>query len=364
MKILFIHPKYRDYRTELFEKLNEKFDIVFLFLEENPNLTPPPEWNYKMDSAMKIGVRGWKISLFLVKESLKRDYDIIITSTTPIISLFLAKLTGKKFVLWTEYWCWASNTFLAKFIKLLLRFVAIHSDAVIATGTKSYEFNLNLGISNKKIFTYPQCAVDFTTTSTNRDLRKELQLGNKKIILYLSRIVPYKGLDYLIEAFALLEEKMDDVFLLVAGDGYFRKECEDLAKNLGIQNALFMGHIDDITKVACYKACDIFVLPSIVLGRMYEAWGLVINEAMAFGKPIVTTDAVGATEDLIKEGYNGFVIRNRSVTELFDAMYKILSDQELMDYMGSNSRTIFGGKNNYGKMIKAFANAIDLAKKE
>ena len=107
---------------------------------------------------------------------------------------------------------------------------------------------------------------------------------------------------------------MDDIFLLIVGDGPFINECKDLAKKIDIKNIHFMGYVD--AKAYCYKACDVFVLPSILLDdHQYEAWGLVINEAMAFGKPIITTDAVGAAEDLVKDGYNGYIVKNKSVEE-------------------------------------------------
>jgi len=360
MKIAFVHPKLRDYRLELFDELNKRYDITFIFTDDFPDniLKTPSKWNYK-----NIGGIIWHLKL--IRELLKSKYDIILTSTRYRPCFLLAKLTGKKLIFWTEYWYWDNDTVIKRLRNLFSKFMARHTDALIATGTQSYEFNLSIGVSKEKMFTYPQCAVDYSNTSNTKDLRKELQLQNKKVILYLSRITPLKGLDYLIKAFALLEKKMDNVCLLVVGDGPFRKDCENLVKELGVKNVLFMGSVDEddnTTKAFYYKACDVFVLPTIILNGV-DCWGLVINEAMAFGKPIVTTDAVGAVPDMVKDGYNGYVVKNKNVQELFGALYKILSNPELAKVMGKNSREIFEEKNVYGKMIKKFIDVIEYVKK-
>ena len=370
MKILFIHPQYRDYRARLFADLNKLYAIKFLFImKEHPYQKVPPEFNYKSLNLNGIGIRDFNPSAFkkYIKELLKKDYDIIFTSVpgsfSSHVALWTAKITGKKYIIWGEDWYWASNTHFKKFKYLYLKFIVKNVDALIATGTKSYKFNLSLGVNSKKTFTYPQCAVDYSKMHSG-DLRKKLQLEDKKIILYFSRIINWKGPDYLIKAFALLEESMNNVFLLIAGDGPFKKECEQLAKKLNIKNILFTGYVNPEDVGDYYKACDIFVLPSIFLGGQYEGWGLVINEAMAFGKPIVTTDAVGAAPDLVKNGINGYVVKNKNIDELYKALYKILSDDKLKEKMSENSRKIFEEKNDFEKMYEEFKNAIEYVKQK
>ena len=374
MKIAFVHPALMDYRLELFEELNKRYDITFIFTSQGrgqegvkeSHLKIPHEWDYRIVRCDKLTIRGRHTVTYLklMIELLRGRYDIIITSTKWYICFPIARITGRKFILWTENWCWTSSSFIERLLDLSTIFIAKHADAIIATGTQSYRSHLSIGVSKEKMFTYPQCAVDYSNVSNDRDLKKELQLENKRVILCLSRITPMKGLDYLIKAFALLEKKMDDVALLAVGDGYFKSECEDLVKKLGIQNALFMGRVDDtITKVAYYKACDVFVLPTIFLNGEYERWGLVLNEAMAFSKPVVTTDAVGAVKDMVHDGYNGYVVKNKNVQELCGAMYKILSNPELAKMMGGNSRKIFDKENVYKGMVAKFIDVIEYVKK-
>ena len=368
MKIAFVHPALMDYRLKLFEELNKAYDITFIFTTQGrgqagvkeKHLEIPREWDYKIIRNDKLMVKGRPIITFLklIRELLKGKYDIILTSTSWYICFPIARITGKRFILLTEYWYWASNSIIERLLNLFTIFIAKHADAIIATGTKSYEAHRSLGVNSEKIFKCIQCALDYSKLPT-KDLRKELGLEGKKIILYLSRIVAHKGLDYLIKSFALIE-KETEVALLIVGDGPFRRECENLVEKLGIKNVFFMGAVfDDVIKASYYKVCDIFVLPAILLGSGYDPWSLVINEATSFGKPIITTDTVGAAYDLVKDSYNGYVVKNRNVQELYEALHKILSNPELAKVMGKNSRKIFEEKNDYGRMFKAFENAIN-----
>jgi len=357
MRIAFVHPAFRDYRSNLFDELNKKYDLQFIFTSQGKSRNIPPEWNHKMIRSDKLRVRGRSIimHLKLVKELLRREHDIILASTSWYICFPIAKITGKKFIFLTEYWNFASDSFSERLLNMLTKFIAKHSDAVIATGTKPFEAHLGFGAKNEKIFKCIQPANDYSNLPT-KDLRDELGLEGKKIILYLGRIVPRKGLDYLIEAFALLEEEIG-VTLIVVGDGPFRGECEKLAKDLDLENVVFTGYAVD--QASYYKTCDLFVLPAIFVGNDYEPWGLVINEAMAFGKPIVTTDAVGAAYDLVEDGYNGYVVENKDVRGLYEALHKILSNPELAKVMGENSRKIFEEKNDHEKMLETFVSAIN-----
>jgi glycosyltransferase involved in cell wall biosynthesis len=106
------------------------------------------------------------------------------------------------------------------------------------------------------------------------------------------------------------------------------------------------------------RMTDGFMLPSCA--RPFgNVWGLAINEAMSVGLPIVTTDAVGAAEDLVKNGLNGHVVRNGDVDELYSALTKILEDETLRKTMGKNSERLFKEFNNFDKMFEGFRQSIE-----
>lgn len=375
LKIAFVHPALMDYRINLFDQLNNAYDITFIFTNQGRgqadikeiHLKFPQEWNCKIVRSDKLVIGGRHVImtyLRLIIELLRGKYDCILTSTKWYACFPIAKITGKKFIFWTEIWEFPhSSSFIRRLLHRYTRFIVKQADAIIATGTKTYEFNLSLGAPDEKIFKYPQCAIDYSKTPID-GLREELGLEDKKIVLCLTRMIREKGVDYLIKSFSLLEKEMGNVFLIVAGDGPYLNECKDLAKKLGVKNIHYTGLVDSVyKKVYLYRACDVFVLPSIYFCGRYEAWGLVINEAMAFGKPIVTTDAVGAAFDMVKVDYNGYVVENKNIKELYEALLKILSNPELARIMGENSRKMFEEVNDYKKMFEEFRKAIDYVQK-
>jgi glycosyltransferase involved in cell wall biosynthesis len=128
---------------------------------------------------------------------------------------------------------------------------------------------------------------------------------------------------------------------LIAGDGPLKKDLESQALDSNLNNIIFSGSVSKNEIASYYNSCDLFILPSIVNNYSYEPWGLVVNEAMVFGKPIITTDAVGSGMDMVTNYKNGFIVENKNTKALFDAINYILSDEMAMHEMGVNSRKRF-----------------------
>jgi glycosyltransferase involved in cell wall biosynthesis len=189
-------------------------------------------------------------------------------------------------------------------------------------------------------------------------LRTELKLGNAKTVVYLGRLEAIKGLDYLIRAFALL--KHHDAVLVIAGDGSRRQELEALARLLGVQHSTrFVGYIRPEKALAYHAIADIFVLPSVTMPTGKETWGLVVNEAMNLGVPVVATHAVGAAAGgLVQSGVNGFVVPERDSKALAEAMGRILNDDGLRAEMSRNARRIIAGWDNE-RLVEGFQDAIE-----
>ena len=371
MRVLIVHPQLRDYRFEIFERLRRKYHITkFIFLLPPPkDISIPSYWKYEIlkHPNDRLGIK-WRIKLIIELIKNRKEFDIIFTSNVfsskSHICFFLAKIMRKKFVTWDLAWG-KKDSLLRKARKSFASFILRNSDSCICYGTKTKELLLEMGVTPKKIFLSNPCVVDHSRTIHNH-LRRKIHIRDKKVILYLSRIIKWKGLDVLIKSFKLVEEKMDDAFLLIGGDGAFRSECEQLSQKLKIRNILFLGEIPHNEVGIYYKKCDVFVLPSVFLRNpsgtySYEAWGLVINEAMSFGLPIITTNAVGSAFDLVKNGYNGFVVENNNVEDLYRALIKILSNPNMAKKMAEKSREVFEEFNDYNKMFKGIDNALRYA---
>jgi len=166
-----------------------------------------------------------------------------------------------------------------------------------------------------------------------------------------------KGLDILIKAFDCLRRERNDISLLIVGDGPFAPYCRELCRSLETENITFAGSVAPADRGQFFEQADVFVLPSRFIGNFYEGWGLVINEALSMGLPVITTTAVGAAYDLVVNGHNGFVVQEGSVSDLLKAMQNILAAD--LELMGENSRKMFENKNNFKKMAEGFSRAIE-----
>lgn len=125
---------------------------------------------------------------------------------------------------------------------------------------------------------------------------------------------------------------------------------EKLRDNIGTNNVIFTGYVDDDTRALYYLLADIFVLPSIDL-KVTEEWGLVVNEAMSVGKPAIVTTAVGCAYELVKNGVNGYVVQEKNVAALYQAIKRLLNDDELRIKMGREAKKTINDSYNNEKAI-------------
>ncbi len=114
-------------------------------------------------------------------------------------------------------------------------------------------------------------------------------IGAKDRLLFVGRLVPYKGVDVLIRALARFHSAPP---LVIAGDGPMRRKLESLANRLGV-DARFLGHVPDADLPALYRGARLTILPSI---NQQEAFGIALVESMACGTPVVASDLPGVAE--------------------------------------------------------------------
>jgi len=148
-------------------------------------------------------------------------------------------------------------------------------------------------------------------------------------VLYLGRLAPKKGLQYLVRAAAELDGPYE---LVVVGDGKRRDDLEALADRLDV-SVTFAGFVDPDDVGACYRDADVFVLPSI------EGEGIpnAMLEAMAWGLPVVGTDSGGVGETL-RDGETGYLVPMRDSSALANAIQELLDDAERRREMGEAAR--------------------------
>ncbi|MCA1664871.1 MAG: glycosyltransferase family 4 protein, partial [Myxococcales bacterium] len=160
-------------------------------------------------------------------------------------------------------------------------------------------------------------------------LRAELRAdAGRKIVGCVSRLAPEKGIEVLIRAMARVGR---DALLLLGGDGPGVEDCRALAASLGLgDHVRLLGLRDDVERI--YAAADVMVMPSL----WDEAFGLVVVEAMAAGRPVVVTRS-GAMPELVGDG-RGVIVPKRDEVAMAGAIGRLLDDDSLRARMGQAAR--------------------------
>ncbi|MFC2010207.1 glycosyltransferase [Chloroflexota bacterium] len=154
-------------------------------------------------------------------------------------------------------------------------------------------------------------------------VRQELSLTNEKIILFVGRIEPLKGLEQLLKAIPLLRNGQGARLVIIGGDENSQTEVErleGLSRHLGIEESVtFLGSIKQERLPYYYSAAD-----TCVISSYYESFGLVALESLACGTPVVSTD-VGNLKDIIRQGETGYVIADNEPRHLAEKIDLLLS---------------------------------------
>jgi len=373
--ILFVHNTPMWYTQPFLVRLSKICRVKFLFThmqlsqdrygKEMPStLEGLDSVNYRVLNRYLAKIYPPGIPFGLIRDLFREHCDLIVATSDSIEMLFCflaARLRRKLIVLKSEAWGWSGKS-RRDFGSLFTRFIVPRSDAMLVPGSKHREYFISLGISPNKVFIVPN-ASNMTGRDGDSDekeqLKRELKIGQRKVILYVGRLVKQKGVEYLMEAFHELRKERDDVTLLIVGEGECRKHLELLSRDLNLADSVyFTGFIKNTNLPAYYLLCDVCVMPSINYGQA-DAWGFVLNEAMHFGKPVIATDAVGAAYDMTKDGANGFMVPEKNAHALYQAIKKIISDPELEKRMGEESKRIIEQGFTYDHMVEGFMKAIE-----
>jgi glycosyltransferase involved in cell wall biosynthesis len=368
VKVILIQPAYAHYRQELFHRLHTSYDVTFVFLRGKvypSRLAPRPEWKCIALNDAKTKTRRWPIRL--ARLLLQQEPAVIITSHNgsfqTLLSVLVGKLRNIPVVLWSESWGFSDRWLVSpwwkkRYRQMRARWATARVDAVVVGGARCREYNRRLGVAENKMFFSPQSTLDQQCLAGRDNAGAASRGGDRAVnILYFSRIVEYKGLDVLLQAFAGLAPQPAPVRLTIVGDGPFRKVCEQLRDDLRLDNVHFLGAVPNEEAWKYYRQADVFVLPCSGRGQP-EAWGLVVNEALSLSLPVVATEAVGCVPDLVHHGRNGYVVAPGNVEALRHALRALVEDRARREQMGKESRALFESFNSYEREYGGFDAAI------
>jgi glycosyltransferase involved in cell wall biosynthesis len=211
-------------------------------------------------------------------------------------------------------------------------------------GTENRRWMETYGIPQNRLYFTPYCPEAQESSPDGKPLQPRRDEARSQfgisgyagpLILNVGRLIPKKNPMLLVQAFQRVRADKRCV-LLFAGSGELEGEMRSYVDRWKIPDVIFAGFLNRSELPIAYAAADMFVLTS----SYRETWGMVVNEAMNFGLPIVVTDHVGCASDLVADGGNGYVVHDADLEALTGRLDLLVRDRELRERMGARSADI------------------------
>ncbi len=296
---------------------------------------------------------------FKVLSSLKNHINTInpdiVHTHASIVARLSAKISkAKPKIVYTKHCDFEpSNLYNNPLIKSIFgTFTKTFADKIIATSEHLKQNLIKQGIDSDLIVTIVNGTDGYERLSNSdiENLKKKYGINNEKVVGYVARLVELKGHKTLFDSIKILKNKgLKDFKCLVVGDGDYKEELVDYAKEIGIEDdVIFTGFVEDVQSVL--NIIDVQVNCSY----LSETTNLALLEGMSLGIPTVAT-CIGGTPDMIQDDKNGYIVPIQNSTEMADRLYKILTDYNLYSDLKMQSISIF--KEKYTS--KQFAKSIE-----
>jgi len=222
------------------------------------------------------------------------------------------------------------------------------SDGIVAVSSAVRQNMLDNGADKKKMSVIyggirPVRELDGEAKDT---VRRKWGISSQDIVVgIVARLAEVKGHKYFLEAAEIISREKKDVKFVIAGGGPKEQELKEQAKGLGLEaKVVFTGFMDNIHEI-------LNILDINVISSLSEALCLSLIEGMSIGKPSVGTDTGGVPE-VIKDGYNGFLVPAADPEKLAAAVLKLIMDPGLRKTMGDRGRVIAAESFTSGVMAK------------
>lgn len=337
-KIIFLTYIPSPYRVHFFNELNKFCDLFVIYY--NPKM-PNSGWNeqeemrhdYKHTFLFKKSKIKGIVSLLKLLNNHKGETIVVggYAMLAEIIAILYLNIFRVNFVLNSD-----GGFITDGFLKTLLKKSIIKSASyLLSSGINTSKTLEYYGANPANIYEYHFTSVfeNEILKSTLKDnelviLKNKLNLKNDVVyLIFVGRLVYDKGVQVLLDAVKLIKNRNIEILIIGSGDQLI--QLNNYAINLGIQDKVhFLGQCSKQEIFDYLKVSDIFVFPTFT-----DVWGLVINEAISCGLPIISTNAAGAAFSLIHPNQNGFVIEKGNSKQLSEAILKILNmDKSLVKH--------------------------------
>lgn len=349
------------YRAPLYRLLAERYDVEVLCFGGDQHYVP--SWFGELDAQLAAApfparrLDGPRAALRL---GARYRAAIAPVAGGAMLPATYAGMRARRrpFVLWASVWSHPRGSVKARLAFPLVRHVYRHADAVVTYGAHVSAYVAGYRGRGDDVAIAPQSveAELFGRPVSDAEIagfRRAHDLpAEGPLVLYVGRLVPEKGVEPLLAAWPRVTAAHPDATLVVAGDG-------PLAPHVAAcPGARLLGALAREALPAAYAAAAVTVVPSIPTARFREPWGLVCNEAMHQGTPVIATDAVGAAAGgLVRNGETGLVVPAGDPPALAKAIEELLADDAWRRALGTAGREAVAA-HTYEAMADAFGAAL------
>ncbi len=334
MRILFITNIPSPYRVDFFNELGKRAELTVCYerafaSDRDANWIGADLRNYNeiYANVKPLGAdKSFGYGIVSVIKKNKFDRLIIAGYASPSVMLAIAYCRIKRI----PYYIESDGGFFHKdglFKRKLKQFLLRGAIAQFTTCDEHKKYLLSIGVKENRIFKYRFSSIKdadiLQRTLSNEEkskIRNKLKIQEHKVILSVGQFIHRKGYDVLLEA---LKDVPSDVGVYIIG-GTATEEYVSKQKEYKLNNVHFMEFMSKNDLEEWYLASDFFVFPT-----REDIWGLVINEAMSKGLPIITTNKCIAGLELVKKGSNGYIVESENAYELSKMINTILSSDDL-----------------------------------
>ena len=362
VKILAFADFPSPYRVEVFKGLAKEYDMLVVFdkmSDQNRNAA----WFCKNTGLNSISLLEEAGRMQFEKELKQiKKYDLVLAYDYHIknaIRLEIDCIKNK-----VPYIMNLDGAFIRKnFIKnIIKKYLVTHAAGYFASGNHAAEYFKYFGADENKIYYHPFTSLHadevlkepLSETEKTR-YKKKLGVDKSKMVLTIGQFIHRKGFDVLLEAWN--KELNESCSLVIVGGGEEENQYRQYIADHNLKNVQLVGFKQKEEIFEYYKAADLFVLPT-----REDIWGLVINEAMACGLPVISTNMCLGAVELIENGINGYIVPVNNSNELAEAIKKLLCvDSSVIGMVNLQKITNY----TYENVIKSHIQAInELVKNE
>ncbi len=339
IRILVVHNSLSPYRIPFFRKLASISGVEFYFLfskaKESKRLWKFEKdlgFNYKVIECPVIKIKTKKLYLWANVNGFSEKYDLIVLNDQLNISEIIIQIYAKwkhipvlRWIATTENQL-SLEPLLKRKIKGLLN---QKSDAILVPGSEAKEYAMNSTKGKVPVYICNN-VVDNDFFKQGRFIPEDVLIKERKrlgltggVVAYFGQLISRKGVDVLLKAIESIPPHINMTLLLV-GEGKLIEEAEKIISRLPNVNLSKTGYVVPEQLPLYYALSDIVVLPSNI-----DTWGMVVNEAMAAGKPIICSTGAGASRDIISDGVNGFIFEKGNYYQLSKQIERLMLDKIL-----------------------------------